>query len=104
MTEQLREQLPAVETAVDGVAELDFIKAKVEFARKFNAVVPEISADNTLELIDARHPLLEENLKRLSAISYQLSAVPEKGLQRRDAETLRSKRRWRRGQVWVARP
>ncbi|MBK9153633.1 MAG: Smr/MutS family protein [Chloracidobacterium sp.] len=63
LTEQLREQLPAIETAVDAVAELDFIKAKVEFARKFKAVVPEISADNTLELVDARHPLLEENLR-----------------------------------------
>lgn len=78
LTEQLREQLPAVETAVAAVAELDFIKAKVEFARKFNAIVPEISADNTLELIDARHPLLEENLKQPSAVSYQLSAIPEK--------------------------
>ncbi|MGD9564522.1 MAG: endonuclease MutS2 [Pyrinomonadaceae bacterium] len=75
LTEQLREQLPAIETAVDAVAELDFIKAKVEFARKFNAIVPEISADNTLELIDARHPLLEDSLKvQLSATSYQLSA------------------------------
>ena len=71
LTEQLREQLPAVEAAVGAVAELDFIKAKVEFARKFNAVVPEISADNALELIEARHPLLEENLKS------QLSAIPE---------------------------
>src|SRR5207302_304986 len=63
LTESLREQLPAVEMAVDAVAELDFIKAKVEFARKFHAVVPEISHDNTLDLVDARHPLLEENLR-----------------------------------------
>ncbi len=63
LTEQLREQLPAIETAVDAVAELDFIKAKVEFARKFNCVVPEISDNGNLELIDARHPLLEENLR-----------------------------------------
>src|SRR5687768_17587462 len=63
LTEELREQLPAVEAAVEAVAELDFIKAKVEFARKFNAVVPEISENETLEFIDARHPLLEENLK-----------------------------------------
>jgi DNA mismatch repair protein MutS2 len=63
LTESLREQLPAIEAAVDAVAELDLIKAKVEFARKFRAVVPEISEDNTLELIDARHPLLEENLR-----------------------------------------
>ncbi|MBX3289898.1 MAG: Smr/MutS family protein [Acidobacteria bacterium] len=63
LTEELREQLPAIEAAVDAVGKLDLIKAKVEFARKFNAVVPEISDDGTLELIDARHPLLEENLR-----------------------------------------
>ncbi len=63
LTEQLREQLPAVETAVQAVAELDFVKAKVEFARKFKAIVPHISENETLELIDARHPLLEENLR-----------------------------------------
>ncbi len=66
MTEELRAQLPAVEIAVAAVAELDFVKAKVEFARKFRAVVPEITDDNTLDLTDARHPLLEENL-RISA-------------------------------------
>ena len=63
LTDQLREQLPAIETAVEAVAELDFIKAKVEFARKFKAIVPQISENETLELIDARHPLLEENLR-----------------------------------------
>jgi DNA mismatch repair protein MutS2 len=63
LTEELREQLPAIEAAVEAVAELDAIKAKVEFARSFHAVVPVISDENKLELIDARHPLLEENLK-----------------------------------------
>ena len=63
LTEMLREQLPAVEAAAAAVAELDFTKAKVEFARKFKAVVPDISKDVTLEFIDARHPLLEENLR-----------------------------------------
>ena len=73
LTEDLREQLPAIEAAVEAVIELDFIKAKVEFARKFKAIVPTISDDETLDLIDARHPLLEENLRQLSVISYQLS-------------------------------
>ncbi|MDM7923585.1 MAG: hypothetical protein QUS14_14900, partial [Pyrinomonadaceae bacterium] len=77
LTEELRSNLPAIETAVEAVTELDFIKAKVEFARSFRAAVPEIADDWTLELIEARHPLLEENLKQLSAISYQLSAIPE---------------------------
>ena len=57
LTEELRQQLPAIETAVEAVAELDFIKAKVEFARKFNAIVPQISSNETLDLVDARHPL-----------------------------------------------
>ncbi|MBC7899844.1 MAG: Smr/MutS family protein, partial [Saprospiraceae bacterium] len=63
LTEELREQLPAIETSVRAVAELDFIKAKVEFGRKFNAIVPQISDEETLDLVDARHPLLEENLR-----------------------------------------
>jgi dsDNA-specific endonuclease/ATPase MutS2 len=45
--------LPGVEAAVEAVTELDAIKAKVEFARKFRAIVPKISDDDTLELIDA---------------------------------------------------
>ena len=64
LTEDLRQQLPAIEAAVEAVAELDFVKAKAEFARKFKAIVPMISDDETLDLIDARHPLLEENLRK----------------------------------------
>jgi DNA mismatch repair protein MutS2 len=66
LTEDLREQLPAVETAIEAVSELDLIRAKVEFARKFKAIVPDISRDETLELVEARHPLLEENLRDTS--------------------------------------
>lgn len=75
LTEELRNQLPAIETATEAVAELDFIKAKVEFARKFNAVVPEISDDETLDLVDARHPLLEENLRSSSFVNSPSSFV-----------------------------
>lgn len=64
LTEDLRSQLPALETAIEAVTELDFIKAKVEFARSFKAIVPTISTNETLDLIEARHPLLEENLKQ----------------------------------------
>ena len=73
LTEDLRVNLPAIETAVEAVAELDFIKAKVEFARKFRAIVPTISDYETLDLVEARHPLLEENLRQLSVIGGQLS-------------------------------
>jgi len=60
LTEQLREHLPSIEAAAETIAKLDAIKVKVEFARAFNAVVPEISDSNTLALTDARHPLLSE--------------------------------------------
>jgi DNA mismatch repair protein MutS2 len=62
LTQKLRDELPAIKAAVDAVTELDAIKAKVEFARTFAAVVPDIT-DNELSLVDARHPLLEENLR-----------------------------------------
>ena len=81
----MREQLPAIETAVEAVTELDFIKAKVEFARSFKAIVPKISDDETLDLIEARHPLLEENLRN---ISTQRNRETEK----KEAETRASAR------------
>ncbi|HLM01561.1 MAG TPA: endonuclease MutS2 [Pyrinomonadaceae bacterium] len=77
LTEMLRSELPAVEFAVRAVAELDFIKAKVEFARSFRAVVPQISDDETLSLIEGRHPLLEENIrgteKEIVPVSFSLT-------------------------------
>ncbi len=64
LTEELRENLPAIENAFEAVGELDAVRAKLEFARGFEAVVPEISDNGVLEFVDARHPLLEENLRR----------------------------------------
>jgi DNA mismatch repair protein MutS2 len=80
LTEELRAQLPAIEMAAEAIAELDFINAKAVFHQKFDCVIPEIgikrtsvsggggaqteiSAANRFELVDARHPLLEENLR-----------------------------------------
>lgn len=68
LTEDLRKNLPSIEAAANAAAELDFIKTKVEFARRFGAIVPEIADDGTLDLTDARHPLLEENLRRGSSL------------------------------------
>jgi DNA mismatch repair protein MutS2 len=70
LSEELRAQLPAIELAAEAVAELDFINSRAIFHQNFNCVIPEIKADQTtlissgeLELVDARHPLLEENLR-----------------------------------------
>ncbi len=69
LSEELRAQLPAIEMAAAAVAELDFINARAVFHQNFDCVIPEIHAGaetNTsgrLELVEARHPLLEENLR-----------------------------------------
>jgi DNA mismatch repair protein MutS2 len=63
LTDELRSMLPAVEACASAVAELDFVNAKGAFVRTFDCVVPEISSDDALELTEARHPLLEENLR-----------------------------------------
>lgn len=66
LTEELRGELPAIEMAAEAVATLDFINAKAVFHQRLNCVIPEIEG-STLELVEARHPLLEENLRATGA-------------------------------------
>ncbi|MGH9969305.1 MAG: endonuclease MutS2 [Pyrinomonadaceae bacterium] len=100
LTEELRAQVPAIETAAQVVAELDFINAEAVFYQKFNCVIPEIAAvaqtsvsddaapkaqstderlqtevcgTGGLEFIEARHPLLEENLRTASGYVVPVS-------------------------------
>ncbi len=67
LSEELRAQLPAIQMAAEAVAELDFINARAVFHQSFDCVIPEIQTETNgsgeLELIEARHPLLEENLR-----------------------------------------
>jgi DNA mismatch repair protein MutS2 len=74
LSAELCSQLADIELSASAVAELDFIGAKAAFFDRFNCVVPEIAGGADilsapthprvkLELIEARHPLLEENLR-----------------------------------------
>ena len=78
LSEELRTHLPAIELAAVAVTELDFINAKASFHRSYNCVIPEINDRNELELINARHPLLEENLRHTGdevvPVSFSLDA------------------------------
>jgi DNA mismatch repair protein MutS2 len=97
LSEELRRQLPAIQRAAEAVAELDFIGAKAIFAERFNCVVPLVSesagespgvnhngrdqsagSDLVLEFVEARHPLLEENLRASGGavvpVSFRLDA------------------------------
>ncbi len=64
LSEEMRFQLPAIERAARAVTDLDFINAKAIFCQRFNCVIPAIDSVALFELIDARHPLLEENLRK----------------------------------------
>jgi DNA mismatch repair protein MutS2 len=102
LSEELRLQLPAIELAAAAIAELDFINAKAAFGGSFDCVVPEVSepravatgsgrlnddpvatapgsdTDGILEFVEARHPLLEENLRATGGsvvpVSFTLDA------------------------------
>jgi DNA mismatch repair protein MutS2 len=63
LTEELRLELPSIELASKAVAELDFTGARAALAAHLRSVEPVIDEGNTLELVEARHPLLEENLR-----------------------------------------
>ena len=63
LTEELRAELDSIRLAAGVVAELDFVNAKAALAAHLRAVEPLIDEENVLELVEARHPLLEENLR-----------------------------------------
>ena len=79
LSEELRRELPAIVTAVQAVAELDFVGAKVAFRNNYNCVIPQIDETGILELIEARHPLLEANLRSSGAaiVPVTFSLNPE---------------------------
>ncbi|MFY0652090.1 MAG: endonuclease MutS2 [Cyclobacteriaceae bacterium] len=63
LTDQVRETLPVLESSVHFLGIIDFIRAKANFADKFEAVCPEVSAKPELRWEQARHPVLEMALK-----------------------------------------
>ena len=73
LSDELRAQLPAIEMAAAAVAELDFVNAKAIFHQRFKCSIPEIDSDRTLELVEARHPLLEENLRASGSVVVPVS-------------------------------
>ncbi|HEX8143924.1 MAG TPA: Smr/MutS family protein [Pyrinomonadaceae bacterium] len=78
LTEELRRERPALELASRAVAELDFVGAKAAFLSRFDCIVPEIDESRRLELNEARHPLLIENLRATGGtvvpVSFALDA------------------------------
>jgi len=66
MTDRLRAHAPAIAASLAAMGELDLMFAKGNFAIEFNCVVPQFSPEDAprLKLEAARHPLLEDVLRR----------------------------------------
>src|SRR5437867_9398465 len=64
LTERLQVIRGPLQAAAATIAELDSVFARARFARDFDAATPEFSEAGELRLQDARHPVLEDKLKK----------------------------------------
>ncbi|RMG54133.1 MAG: hypothetical protein D6723_05720, partial [Acidobacteria bacterium] len=64
LTDHLRTELAAIERLAALIAEIDLIGAKARLARDFNCCEPVLTESLELRLVDVRHILLEESLRR----------------------------------------
>ncbi len=77
---KLRERRDDLVRATEILGELDLAFAKAEFARQYDACIPEFGSERTLALVDARHPLLEKTLRaqRKSPVPLSIELKPPK--------------------------
>jgi DNA mismatch repair protein MutS2 len=64
LTERLQMLRGPLTAAAQTIAELDSVFARARFARDFDAAIPEFTAQGDLRLAAARHPVLEDKLRR----------------------------------------
>ncbi|MBV9887118.1 MAG: endonuclease MutS2, partial [Acidobacteria bacterium] len=64
LTERLQAMRTPLVAAAETIAELDSAFARARFAQDFDATTPEFSDSNELRLDGARHPVLENKLRR----------------------------------------
>ena len=63
LSDSVREHLTSLELALDILGGLDFLGAKARFSIELNGVEPTLNERCVIKLIEARHPLLEMNLR-----------------------------------------
>lgn len=76
MTRRIGERAEEIRAAVETLAEIELQFAKARFAEEYECVAPAFVTNSRLILSDARHPLLERNLKlrhgQVVPISFEL--------------------------------
>ncbi|MFN0087265.1 MAG: endonuclease MutS2 [Blastocatellia bacterium] len=79
ITEELRDEREAIAGMAEAAGMIDFIAARARMAIAQNAIEPRVNESGKFSLKDARHPLLEANLKSLGLpivpISLELDAA-----------------------------
>ena len=64
LTDKLQEVRGPLQAAAGTIAELDGVFARARFAQEFDAAIPEFSETSELRLEGARHPVLEDKLRK----------------------------------------
>jgi DNA mismatch repair protein MutS2 len=72
LTDEIRQEFPALKPTVDILGEIDLINAKALLSIRLKTNKPEISDDGYTQLIQARHPLLQ---MRINDTSQPLTEV-----------------------------
>jgi DNA mismatch repair protein MutS2 len=75
LTERLQMMRGPLVAAAETIAELDSVFARARFARDFDATSPEFSEAGELRLEAARHPVLEDKLRRENRAIVAMSLV-----------------------------
>jgi len=77
LTELLRTAGPQIQVLVETIGRLDLLFAKASFASDFDCVIPRFSADKDRRMMlkDARHPLLQDVLRRQNKPVIPISLV-----------------------------
>ncbi len=81
LTERLRSQAADILYTYEVMGQLEFLFAKAQFARDFECVVPRFSPDlnRRLSLKEARHPLLEDVLRKQRKSVVPISLTLDEG-------------------------
>lgn len=79
LADKLRPDVEAMAESTDVLAYVDFINAKAEIARRYDADMPHVEPKPMIELYHACHPALMDSLRRQAKEQVPLNVVLDKG-------------------------
>lgn len=79
LADQLRPDVPAMSESTDVLAYVDFINAKAEIAKRFDADMPHLETQPVVEMYHACHPALMDSLQRQGKQQVPLNVILDKG-------------------------